>query len=126
MTLPVERLQYTSQPKALLIFTPCHPPLFDACLCSCRCDSEQGFCFLRCALPSIFVFCVDPATIECERSAISMECLANALGVSFARQVPDPDEGMPEGERRYQIYLKSPAGPIDVYVVSQVWMCELF
>lgn len=34
-------------------------------------------------------------------------------------KVPDPDEGMPEGERRYQIYLKSPRGPIDVYVVSQ-------
>ncbi|CAN0451120.1 unnamed protein product [Laminaria digitata] len=27
---------------------------------------------------------------------------------------------MTDGERRYQIYLKSPAGPIDVYVVSQV------
>lgn len=37
----------------------------------------------------------------------------------FFWKVPDPDEGMPEGERRYQIYLKSPAGPIDVYVVSQ-------
>ncbi|CAN0373512.1 unnamed protein product, partial [Hapterophycus canaliculatus] len=35
-------------------------------------------------------------------------------------EVPDPDEGMPKGERRYQIYLKSPSGPIDVYVVSQV------
>ncbi|CBN79772.1 transcription factor E2F [Ectocarpus siliculosus] len=35
-------------------------------------------------------------------------------------EVPDPDEGMPHGERRYQIYLKSPSGPIDVYVVSQV------
>lgn len=35
-------------------------------------------------------------------------------------EVPDPDEGMPEGERRYQIYLKSPRGPIDVYVVSKV------
>ena len=34
-------------------------------------------------------------------------------------KVPDPDENMPNGERRYQIYLKSPAGPIDVYVVSQ-------
>lgn len=42
-------------------------------------------------------------------------------------EVPDPDEGMPEGERRYQIYLKSPKGPIDVYVVSKVcclvWCC---
>lgn len=35
-------------------------------------------------------------------------------------KVPDPDEGMPQGERRYQIYLKSPSGPIDVFVVSQV------
>lgn len=38
---------------------------------------------------------------------------------SLGGKVPDPDENMPDGERRYQIYLKSPAGPIDVYVVSQ-------
>lgn len=41
-------------------------------------------------------------------------------------KVPDPDEGMPEGERRYQIYLKSPEGPIDVYVVSQVCVSRQF
>ena len=30
--------------------------------------------------------------------------------------VPDPDEGMPGDERRYQIYLKSDEGPIDMYL----------
>lgn len=34
-------------------------------------------------------------------------------------EVPDPDEGMPYGERRYQIYLKSTGGPIDCLLVSQ-------
>jgi len=33
-------------------------------------------------------------------------------------EVPDPDEGMESGNRRYQIYLKS-TGAIDVYLVSQ-------
>jgi len=34
--------------------------------------------------------------------------------------VPDPDEGMTSGKRRYQIWLKSETGaPIDVYLVSQ-------
>lgn len=34
-------------------------------------------------------------------------------------EVPDPDQGMPYGERRYQIYLKSSSGPIDCLLVSQ-------
>lgn len=34
-------------------------------------------------------------------------------------EVPDPDEGMPYGERRYQIFLKSASGPIDCLLVSQ-------
>lgn len=34
-------------------------------------------------------------------------------------EVPDPDEGMSEGRRRYEIFLKSTTGPIDVYLVSQ-------
>ena len=34
-------------------------------------------------------------------------------------EVPDPDEGMTHGKRRYQIYLRSESGaPIDVYLVS--------
>nr|CAG4718925.1 unnamed protein product [Naegleria fowleri] len=33
--------------------------------------------------------------------------------------VPDPDEGMELGKRRYQIFLKSPADPIDVYLVDR-------
>lgn len=32
--------------------------------------------------------------------------------------VPDPDEGMPGDERRYQIYLKSDEGPIDIYLIN--------
>lgn len=34
-------------------------------------------------------------------------------------EVPDPDEGMPYGERRFQIFLKSSDGPIDCLLVSQ-------
>lgn len=34
-------------------------------------------------------------------------------------EVPDPDEGMPVGERRYQIFLKSTSAPIDVFLVSK-------
>lgn len=34
-------------------------------------------------------------------------------------EVPNPDEGMPYGERRYQILLRSSGGPIDCLLVSQ-------
>lgn len=34
-------------------------------------------------------------------------------------EVPDPDDGMPYGERRYEIFLKSSSGPIDCLLVSQ-------
>lgn len=34
-------------------------------------------------------------------------------------EVPDPDEGMQWPNRRYQIFLRSSSGPIDVYLVSQ-------
>ena len=34
-------------------------------------------------------------------------------------EVPDPDEGMEFPQRRYQIYLKSQSGPIEVFLVSQ-------
>eukprot|EP00644_Phytophthora_capsici_P008022 jgi/Phyca11/530183/estExt2_fgenesh1_pm.C_PHYCAscaffold_580018 len=32
-------------------------------------------------------------------------------------EVPDPDEGLPAGKRRFQIFLKSTDGPVDVYLV---------
>jgi len=35
-------------------------------------------------------------------------------------EVPDPDEGMEYPQRRYQIYLKSATGPIEVFLVSAV------
>nr|CCA14790.1 transcription factor putative [Albugo laibachii Nc14] len=35
-------------------------------------------------------------------------------------EVPDPDEGMPAGKRRYQIFLKSSDGPVDVYLIRQI------
>lgn len=35
-------------------------------------------------------------------------------------EVPDPDEGMQSPQRRYQIYLKSHAGPVEVFLVSQL------
>ena len=34
-------------------------------------------------------------------------------------EVPDPDEGMEFPHRRYQIYLKSQTGPVEVFLVSQ-------
>jgi transcription factor E2F3 len=34
-------------------------------------------------------------------------------------EVPDPDEGMEFPQRRYQIFLKSQSGPVEVFVVSQ-------
>mmetsp|Transcript_32538 Transcript_32538/g.63700 ORF Transcript_32538/g.63700 Transcript_32538/m.63700 type:complete len:576 (-) Transcript_32538:220-1947(-) len=34
-------------------------------------------------------------------------------------EVPHPDEGMESGKRRYEIFLKSAQGPIDVYLVSK-------
>jgi len=33
-------------------------------------------------------------------------------------EVPDPDEGMPKGRRRYQIHLKSGGDPIDVFLLE--------
>ena len=33
-------------------------------------------------------------------------------------EVPDPDEGMEYPQRRYQIYLKSHTGPVEVFLVS--------
>lgn len=35
-------------------------------------------------------------------------------------EVPDPDEGMIPGRRRFQIFLRSSGGPIDVYLVSRM------
>ena len=35
-------------------------------------------------------------------------------------EVPDPDQGMEEGKRRYQIYLHSSNGPISVWVLDQM------
>lgn len=33
-------------------------------------------------------------------------------------EVPDPDEGMEYPQRRYQVYLKSTSGPVEVFLVS--------
>lgn len=33
-------------------------------------------------------------------------------------EVPDPDEGMIDGERKYQIQLVSHQGPVDIYLVN--------
>lgn len=35
-------------------------------------------------------------------------------------EVPDPDEGMEEGKRRYEMFLRSDRGAIDVYLISQL------
>jgi len=33
-------------------------------------------------------------------------------------EVPDPDEGMPEGDRKFQVQLNSTNGPVDIYLVT--------
>jgi hypothetical protein len=33
-------------------------------------------------------------------------------------EVPDPDEGMEDGQRKYQIQLLSQNGPVDIYLVN--------
>ena len=33
-------------------------------------------------------------------------------------EVPDPDEGLAAGQRRFQIFLRSQDGPVDVYMIS--------
>lgn len=35
-------------------------------------------------------------------------------------EVPDPDEGMSSGERRYEIQLNSRSGPIDVFLIQDI------
>jgi hypothetical protein len=35
-------------------------------------------------------------------------------------EVPDPDQGMEEGKRRYKIYLNSTNGPINVWVLDHL------
>ncbi|GJQ15858.1 hypothetical protein GpartN1_g7649.t1 [Galdieria partita] len=35
-------------------------------------------------------------------------------------EVPDPEEGMPPGQKRFQIFLKSSGGPIDCSLVESV------
>lgn len=35
-------------------------------------------------------------------------------------EVPDPDDGKPEGRKRYQMFLRSVNGPIDVYLISSL------
>lgn len=34
-------------------------------------------------------------------------------------EVPDPDEGMPAGRRRYEVQLTSRSGPIDVFLILE-------
>jgi len=34
-------------------------------------------------------------------------------------EVPHPDQGMDEGQRRFQVYMRSSSGPIDVYLLSE-------
>ena len=33
-------------------------------------------------------------------------------------EVPDPDEGMQDGERRYEVQLMSRNGPVDIFLVK--------
>jgi len=47
-------------------------------------------------------------------------CIAIKAPSGTRLEVPDPDEGLEFPKRRFQIYLKSESGPIDVYLLSEV------
>ena len=66
---------------------------------------------------SAFVTHDDIRGLPCFRQNTVMAIKAPA-GTTL--EVPDPDEGMTNGNRRFQIFLKSETGPIEVFLVSQV------
>ena len=49
----------------------------------------------------------------------SQTLIAIKAPVGSELEVPDPDAGMPYGERRYEIFLKSSGGPIDCLLVAR-------
>ncbi|OQS07382.1 transcription factor [Thraustotheca clavata] len=57
--------------------------------------------------------------IRCLPSLADQSIMAIKAPPGTTLEVPDPDEGMPTGSRRFQIFLKSDEGPVDVYLVSQ-------
>ncbi len=57
--------------------------------------------------------------IRALRSLSEQSIMAIKAPPGTTLEVPDPDEGMPNGTRRFQIFLKSNEGPVDVYLVSQ-------
>jgi len=57
----------------------------------------------------------DTQALQCFRGSTVLAVKAPS-GTTL--EVPDPDEAMAQGQRRYQMFLKSTDGPIDVYLVS--------
>lgn len=64
-----------------------------------------------------FISHEDLRTLTCyqDRSVVAIKAPSGTT-----LEVPDPDEGMPRGKRRFQIFLQSTDGPVDVYLVSQM------
>lgn len=64
-----------------------------------------------------FISHEDLRTLTCyqDRSVVAIKAPSGTT-----LEVPDPDEGMPKGKRRFQIFLNSTDGPVDVYLVSQI------
>ena len=58
--------------------------------------------------------------VLCEGSFDADTVIAIKAPSGTTLEVPDPDEGMEYPQRRYPIYPKSAAGPIEVFLVRQV------
>ncbi|CAI5731850.1 unnamed protein product [Peronospora destructor] len=71
-------------------------------------DSLDNFCY------------VTHDDMRREESFADQSVMAIKAPPGTTLEVPDPDEGMPAGKRRFQVFLKSTDGPVDVYLVRQI------
>lgn len=73
------------------------------------------FLTMRCSSRLAYITHDDVRRIECFREDT---LLAVKAPFGSTLEVPDPDEGMPPGRRRYEIQLTSRTGPIDVFLIQ--------
>ncbi|CAI5718383.1 unnamed protein product [Peronospora farinosa] len=71
-------------------------------------DSLDNFCY------------VTHDDMRREESFADQSVMAIKAPPGTTLEVPDPDEGMPAGKRRFQVFLKSTDGPVDVYLVRRM------
>ena len=72
------------------------------------------------ARPPAARFATEPLTLSLPslRPALQVLAIRGLQGTTL--QVPDPDEGMEGDDRRYEMFLRSEKGAIDVYLISQL------